>query len=114
MSEADPMIEIEAALASLKDFQRATVDTVYRRLFRDTQQKSMLIADEVGLGKTVVAKGIIAMALRDRLRSGNDQPFKVTYVCSNQVIAGENVGKLQVFRDADLENRMVRRIAYLV
>jgi len=103
---------IDAALAGLKDFQRATVDTVYQRLFVD-DQKSMLVADEVGLGKTIVAKGLIAMALRDRLRTGTNSPFKVTYVCSNQVIADENVGKLNVFPEIDLAKGMVRRIAYL-
>lgn len=103
---------IDTALAGLKDFQRATVDTVYERLFKDGQ-KSMLIADEVGLGKTIVAKGLIALALRERLRAGRNTPFKVTYVCSNQVIADENVGKLNVFPDIDLAKGMVRRIAYL-
>ncbi|MBN1566820.1 MAG: hypothetical protein JXA73_03170 [Acidobacteria bacterium] len=103
---------IDSALAGLKDFQRATVDTVYQRLF-DSDQKSMLVADEVGLGKTVVARGVIAMALRNRLRMGVNSPFKVTYVCSNQVIAEENVGKLNVFPEIDLAKGMVRRIAYL-
>ena len=103
---------LDEALAGLKDFQRKTVDTVYNRLFRENQ-KSMLVADEVGLGKTVVAKGLIAMALQERLRAGVREPFKVTYICSNQVIAGENVGKLNVFPDVDLAAGMVRRIAYL-
>jgi hypothetical protein len=105
-------LAIDAALAGLKDFQRATVDTVYRRLFVD-DEKSMLVADEVGLGKTIVAKGLIAMALRERLRKGINSPFKVTYVCSNQVIADENVGKLNVFPEIDLAKGMVRRISDL-
>lgn len=103
---------IEEALASLKDFQRATVDTVYARLFIQ-KQKSMLVADEVGLGKTVVAKGIIAMALRERRLKGDSTPFKVTYICSNQVIAGENIGKLNIFPERDLTRSIARRVAYL-
>ncbi len=103
---------INAALAGLKDFQRATVDTVYQRLFV-ADQKSMLVADEVGLGKTIVAKGIIAMALRERLKKGINTPFKVTYVCSNQIIADENVAKLNIFPEIDLVQSLVRRIAYL-
>jgi|GEM_PF-5651456 len=52
----DPhLATIAQALDSLKDFQRETVEIVYARLF-GRKQKSMLVADEVGLGKTVVAK----------------------------------------------------------
>jgi len=111
--ENDPReIAVGAALAGLKDFQRATVETVYKRLF-GSSQKSMLVADEVGLGKTIVAKGLIAMALRERIQRRDVTPFKVTYICSNQVIAGENIGKLNVFPDVDLADTVVHRIAYL-
>lgn len=109
----DPrQIAVEAALAGLKDFQRVTVETVYKRLFVSSQ-KSMLVADEVGLGKTIVAEGVIAMALRERMKQGNGAPFKVTYICSNQVIAGENIDKLNVFPDMDVADTLARRIAYL-
>lgn len=108
----DPHLAIEQALNSLKDFQRETVDVVFTRLFGQ-KQKSMLVADEVGLGKTVVAKGIIARALRERRQRGDFSPFKVTYICSNQVIAGENIGKLNVFPDHDLTAEIARRVAYL-
>jgi superfamily II DNA or RNA helicase len=109
----DPhLATIEQALDSLKDFQRETVETVYSRLF-GRKQKSMLVADEVGLGKTIVAKGVIARALRDRRLRGDTTPFKVTYICSNQVIAGENIGKLNVFPDRDLTAEIARRVAYL-
>ena len=103
---------VNTALGNLKDFQKATVKTIFERLFIDGQ-KSMLVADEVGLGKTIVAKGLIAMALRERVRKGTKSQFKVTYVCSNQVIADENVDKLNVFPEVDLSKSMVRRIAYL-
>ena len=48
------------ALAGLKDFQRTTVDYVFKRLYGDVSTSRFLIADEVGLGKTLVARGIIA------------------------------------------------------
>ena len=52
------------ALGGLKDFQRWTVDTVFRRLYGDEDPtRHFLVADEVGLGKTLVARGVIAKAI---------------------------------------------------
>ena len=112
IDRTDIEAHVQAALSGLKDFQTATVDVVHRRLFKD-QQKSMLIADEVGLGKTIVAKGIIARELMARLKAGRRSPFKVTYVCSNQVIAGENIKKLNIFPEHGVVEHVARRIAYL-
>lgn len=39
------------ALAGLKDFQRRTVDYVFKRLYGDDPTSRFLIADEVGLKK---------------------------------------------------------------
>lgn len=48
-------------LQLLKPFQKATVDYVFRRLFKDpVPTDQFLVADEVGLGKTMVARGVIA------------------------------------------------------
>ncbi|HCM1427831.1 TPA: helicase [Vibrio parahaemolyticus] len=63
----------------------------------------MLVADEVGLGKTVVAKGVIAKLLQQQLASVDanaseiPRPFRVTYICSNLALADENRQKLAVF-----------------
>ena len=110
--EHNPAELIQRALDSLKDFQRATVEFVYDNLFRKGQQR-MLVADEVGLGKTIVAKGVIAQCIRDRLVSGGELPLKVTYICSNQVIAHENVGKLDFFPDKRSHDRFASRLSYL-
>src|SRR5438105_11955806 len=55
-----------------------------------------LIADEVGLGKTKVAAGIVARAV-DRLRA-NDPKLRidVLYICSNAGIARQNINRLNV------------------
>ena len=103
---------VERSLKSLKDFQRATVDVVYDNLFKNGQQR-MLVADEVGLGKTIVAKGVIARCIKDRLASGDRQPLKVTYICSNQVIAQENVGKLDIYPNRQSHDRFASRLTYL-
>lgn len=51
-------------LDSLKDFQRSTVEYVFQRLYVDEDcTRRFLVADEVGLGKTLVARGVIAKAI---------------------------------------------------
>src|SRR5262245_40978215 len=96
MSKHDLSRYVKEAADNPKDFQRYTVDTVHARLFSGGQP-SMLVADEVGLGKTIVARGLIAKKLAERLAAGTQTPFRVTYICSNQVIAHENVRKLNIF-----------------
>ena len=44
----------------LKPFQVATVDAAVHGLWHDDTTSRFLVADEVGLGKTLVAKGVIA------------------------------------------------------
>ena len=59
--------DLSAVLSGLKDFQRSTVDYVFKRLYEDDDSvRRFLLADEVGLGKTLVTRGVIARAI-DRL-----------------------------------------------
>lgn len=56
MTESRP--DLHKILDSLKPFQRATVEHAFRRLWTDEDRVDrFLVADEVGLGKTLVAKG---------------------------------------------------------
>ena len=56
--------QTRSVMTQLKDFQRDTVDYVFDRLYgADDAVRRFLVADEVGLGKTLVARGVIAMAL---------------------------------------------------
>ncbi|WP_139559807.1 DEAD/DEAH box helicase [Methylotetracoccus oryzae] len=85
----------ESTLHGLKDFQRRTVDYVFRRLFLDEPAtKRFLVADEVGLGKTLVAAGVIAKTL-EHLQDRVDR-VDFIYVCSNAAIAHQNVARLNV------------------
>ena len=78
--------DVDSILGSLKDFQLDTVEYVFRRLYKDEDRVSrFLIADEVGLGKTLVARGIIAKAV-DELWEDTKR-IDVVYICSNQEIA---------------------------
>lgn len=86
---------IEAkTMAQLKDFQCATVERI-DELFRHGQNR-VLVADEVGLGKTLIARGVIAKTALIQYEN-NDDIFKIVYVCSNQTIAKQNIQKLDVF-----------------
>jgi hypothetical protein len=88
----------ELVLRRLKDFQRDTVDYVFRRLFLDEPEhtRRFLVADEVGLGKTMVARGVIAKTLAHLRRLQPDLRLDVVYVCSNQTIAKQNINRLNV------------------
>jgi hypothetical protein len=91
-------LDIEHALGGLKDFQRRSVDYVFRRMWLDdSPAHRFLVADEVGLGKTLVARGIIARTL-DHLRHDVER-IDVVYVCSNAAIAQQNVNRLNVLGD---------------
>ncbi|AEE54476.1 helicase domain-containing protein (plasmid) [Haliscomenobacter hydrossis DSM 1100] len=85
--------EIQHTLNGLKDFQLETVKYVFEQLYVKGQSK-MLIADEVGLGKTIVAKGIIAKAFSQFVPSRSKKVFNVVYICSNQALASQNLKKL--------------------
>lgn len=81
-------------LAQLKDFQRQTVDYVFKRLFGPDSTSRFLVADEAGLGKTMVARGVIARAiehLQDKVSR-----IDIIYVCSNAAIATQNIRRLSI------------------
>jgi hypothetical protein len=86
---------VNAVLDGLKDFQRASVDTVFRRLYLAADStRRFLVADEVGLGKTLVARGVIARTV-DYLWSTTKR-IDVVYVCSNADIARQNIQRLKI------------------
>jgi hypothetical protein len=81
-------------ISGLKDFQRATVERVFD-LFKKEHNR-VLVADEVGLGKTLIAKGVIAKTALYHMNALHDDLFKVVYVCSNQSIVAQNLSKLKI------------------
>lgn len=87
--------DLDMVLGGLKDFQRDTVEYVFQRLYTDADRVSkFLIADEVGLGKTLVARGVIAKAV-DYLWDTVPR-IDVIYICSNQSIAQQNIDRLNI------------------
>lgn len=87
------------ALAGLKDFQRTTVEYVFSRFHGPQATSRFLVADEVGLGKTLVARGIIAKTI-EHLQDDLDR-IDVIYICSNASIATQNVNRLNIFQSTD-------------
>ena len=86
---------VDASLKPLKSFQRRTVEQAFHRLFKaEDGTRRFLVADEVDLGKTLVARGIIAKAI-DHLWNDVER-IDIVYICSNGSIARANLPKLQV------------------
>ena len=91
-----PLLDPGPVMAGLKDFQRRTVDYVFRRMYEDDPPaRRFLVADEVGLGKTLVARGLIARAIRHLQIIGTDR-IDIVYICSNADIARQNINRLNV------------------
>src|SRR3954447_3619977 len=87
--------DVDAVLGLLKDFQRRTVDYAFRRLYTDSDAtRRFLVADEVGLGKTLVARGVVARAV-DHLWNDVER-IDVVYICSNADIARQNINRLNI------------------
>ena len=90
--------DTNAVLGGLKGFQRDTVEYAFERLYQASDStRRFLVADEVGLGKTLVARGVIAKAI-DHLWDGDHKvdQIDIVYICSNAQIARQNVRRLQI------------------
>lgn len=107
---------IAQALNGLKDFQAKTVAYVFDQLYHRGRNR-MLIADEVGLGKTIVAKGIVAKAFEKYLADGgptSENPaFNVVYICSNLALATQNIRKLNFMGGKEYVQESINRLTYL-
>lgn len=75
-----------------KDFQEATAVRIVD-LFQ-SGHKRVLLADEVGLGKTIVAKTVVEKT--EEWCQKDDEDFVVIYICSNAGIADQNCSKLGI------------------
>jgi hypothetical protein len=99
--------DVERELSKLKDFQRDTVEYVFDRMYHSiAPTRRFLVADEVGLGKTLVARGVIAKAIEHLWDSVNR--IDVVYICSNGSIARQNITRINVSeaKDAALPSRI--------
>ncbi len=90
-------LPVASILGELRDFQRRTVEYVFRRMYLDQDPaRRFLVADEAGLGKTMVARGIIARVIQHLEKKGVER-IDIIYVCSNAAIARQNLNRLDVY-----------------
>ncbi|MEP9395379.1 helicase-related protein [Gordonia sp. VNK1] len=83
-------------LADLRPFQRTTVDHVVDRFYEAGDARRFLVADDTGLGKSLIARGVIARTI-ERLQNDDDvNRIDIVYVCSNADVARQNVNRLNV------------------
>lgn len=93
----------EPILKGLHGFQRDAVEHAFDRLFiAPDSSRRFLVADEVGLGKTLIAKGVIAKAI-EQMR-GKVNRIDIVYICSNLGIAKQNIDRLNPLPQRDLPN----------
>lgn len=98
---------------SIKDFQHATAERILH-IYKDMGHKRVLLADEVGLGKTFVAKEVINLVRQWHKDELQDDFFKVVYICSNANIADQNIKKLGVKNRMNIgESRLSMQHLYI-
>ena len=95
-------------MSGLKDFQKATVNRI-DYLFRNGQRR-VLVSDEVGLGKTLIARGTVAKLAVMQKETG-DNLVKVVYICSNAAIAEQNLNKLRITSELRTESMNSSRLS---
>lgn len=86
---------LNKTLEPLKPFQRRTVALAFDRLFgSDSLSGRFLVADEPGLGKTLVARGVVAKTIHHLWETVGR--IDIIYICSNSRIAQSNLAKLRI------------------
>ncbi|MHA3722684.1 helicase-related protein [Leucobacter sp. HY1910] len=89
----------EDVLNGLRSFQRDAVAHVIDQFYGPASARHagrFLIADETGLGKSVIARGIVAEAITALEQDDSVSRIDVVYICSNRDLAGQNLKRLNV------------------
>ncbi|GAA0333465.1 DEAD/DEAH box helicase family protein [Micropruina glycogenica] len=95
----DLVFSAAPVLAGLTRFQRNTVEHIIDRFYRQRDSNRFLVADETGLGKTIVARGVIARTIEELQHDDSVDRIDIVYVCSNTDLARQNLRKLNVTGD---------------
>ena len=74
------------------EFQKDGSEKIYRLLFEKAGEKHRaLLADEVGLGKTITASKVIEKYVKEH----PDKTIRVGYICRNLSLTNENIQKIK-------------------
>jgi len=85
-----------SVMAGLTGFQRRSVEHVVDRFHGHDPGRRFLVADETGLGKSLVARGVIARTIETLQHERGRKQINVVYVCSNTDLATQNLARLDV------------------
>ncbi|PVE94111.1 helicase-related protein [Microbacterium sp. TPD7012] len=93
-------VDVEAVMRGLKGFQRDAVSHVIDRFYGDRDGSGrFLVADETGLGKSVIARGVIAKTIEHLQNADGVDRIDIVYICSNADLANQNLRRLNVTGD---------------
>lgn len=104
--------QLEHATDRFKRFQLSTVDAVVQAMF-EAGQRRFLVADEVGLGKTKIARAIVAETVKRLWCDKDVDRIDIVYICSNAQIARQNLQDLDLFSREGSEARRADRLTML-
>lgn len=90
-------------MSSPKPFQKAAVDAAFATLTNLVGRRRFLVADEVGLGKTVVAK-----ELARRMTDNCDQPFTIYYIANGHAVSHQNKSRIVSFLEGVQLEKAIR------
>lgn len=92
-------VDVQGVLAGLKGFQRDAVVHLIEQFYPadgSPASRRFLIADETGLGKSIVARGAIALAVEKLEADDTVGRIDIVYVCSSLDLARQNLQRLNV------------------
>ncbi|UJJ55205.1 MULTISPECIES: helicase-related protein [Rhodanobacter] len=101
MDDRIQRFDADSIIRGLKGFQRDTVEHVTRRFYGPSGSRRFLVADETGLGKSMVARGVIARTIEKLQDDDSIERIDIVYVCSNAEIARQNLSRLNVLPASD-------------
>lgn len=85
-----------------KPFQDATVDAALAAFSGAGSRRRFLVADEVGLGKTVVAREVAR-----RLSNNGAKPLVIYYIANGHAVSHQNKGRVVGFLDKEARKRAI-------
>lgn len=81
-------------MSAPKPFQAAAVDAALSAFANQSGRRRFLVADEVGLGKTIVAKEVAR-----RMSEDGERPLVIYYIANGHAVSHQNKGRVVSFLD---------------